>query len=148
MLPIAGVLPVLPGEYWVPPGGTELAGGKAARFGFGAGATVRLVNLAGKSVRRPGARRLQNGDIEMELRPFDEVMAADFVHRATEAAGVAADNLQEFMERVLELSRGNPGAICSMVKMANSRKYRSGAQIMVTPLYIDFRLNWQAATAR
>jgi DNA polymerase III delta prime subunit len=85
---------------------------------------------------------------KLELRPFDEVLARQFAQKTTEIAGIAADNLPEFVERVLELSRGNPGVICSLVNMAKLPKYRSGARIMVTPLYIDFRLRWESVGAR
>lgn len=85
---------------------------------------------------------------KLELRPLDEAVAVQFVHKAIAAAGLVADNLSEFTARVLELGRGNPGVLCSMVAMATLPKYRSGTQIMVTPLYIDFRLNWQAAGTR
>ena len=81
---------------------------------------------------------------KLELRPLDEVTAEQFARMAIEAAGMVADNLSEFIARMLELSRGNPGVISSMVEMARLPKYWSGAQIMVAPLYIDFRLHWQA----
>jgi Cdc6-like AAA superfamily ATPase len=85
---------------------------------------------------------------KLELRALDEVRAQQFAHAVIAAAGLRADNTAEFIARVLDLSRGNPGAITSMIEMAKLPKYRSGDHIMMTPLYIDFRLNWQPATAR
>ena len=78
---------------------------------------------------------------KLELRPLDEALADQFVRKVVEASGLIAENLPEFIARVLELGRGNPGAITSMVSMADLPKYRLGAQIMVAPLYVDFRLN-------
>jgi len=85
---------------------------------------------------------------KLELRPLDETVAEQLVQKSVVAAGVVADNLPELVARVLDLSRGNPGTITTMVAMANLPKYRSGTHIMVTPLYIDFRLKWQSAVAR
>jgi hypothetical protein len=85
---------------------------------------------------------------KMELRPLEEAVAVQLVEKAVAETGLIADNLSEFVARVMELSRGNPGVIRSMVKMAGLSKYRTGSQIMVTPLYIDLRLSWQTAGAR
>jgi hypothetical protein len=46
---------------------------------------------------------------------------------------------------VLELSERNAGAILSMLDMAKYPKYRSDEHIKITPLYIDFRMNWSPA---
>ena len=45
----------------------------------------------------------------------------------------------------MQFSGGNPGAILAMLKMAGYPKYRSNAHIKITPLYIDFRMNWDPA---
>jgi len=44
---------------------------------------------------------------------------------------------------LLEFSQGNPGAILSLLEMATHPKYRSADHIKITPLYLDFRLNWK-----
>ena len=44
-----------------------------ARFKFGAGVKTRLVDLAGRIVKRDRFRRLRNGEVELELRPFEIV---------------------------------------------------------------------------
>jgi DNA polymerase III delta prime subunit len=85
---------------------------------------------------------------KLELKPLDEALAAELVHKVIEDSGLSAQNLPEFIARVLELARGNPGAISSMVRMASLPKYRLGTQIMVAPLYVDFRLNGQPAGMR
>jgi len=85
---------------------------------------------------------------KVELHNFDEVQAAEFARMVAASSGLAASNAAEFMSRVVELSHGNPGAIAAMVEMGKSPKYRAGEQIMVSPLYIDFRLNWPSADFR
>lgn len=85
---------------------------------------------------------------KIALRPLEDAAAQRLLRQSIESAGIVAGNLTEFANRVLELSRGNPGAITAMVKMAKSPKYHAGGQIMVSPLYIDFRLNWQPAGSR
>ena len=77
---------------------------------------------------------------KLELRNFDEPQAEAFARHVIEASQLSATNANEFLARVLELSAGNPGVIVAMVEMAKLPKYRSGAQIMVSPLYIDFRM--------
>jgi alpha-mannosidase len=44
-----------------------------ARFTFGDGASVRLIDLRGNSVRGRKVRRLRGGYVELELRPFEIV---------------------------------------------------------------------------
>ena len=77
---------------------------------------------------------------KIELRNFDDLAAEQFARRAVESSGLSASNMAEFLARVLELSTGNPGAIISMVNMAKLPKYRAEEHVMVSPLYIDFRL--------
>jgi hypothetical protein len=85
---------------------------------------------------------------KLELRNFDETQAEEFAKHAVETSGLLASNANEFLLRVLELSEGNPGAIAAMVEMAGRPKYRTGNQIMVSPLYIDFRLGAPLAKSR
>jgi len=53
--------------------------------------------------------------------------------------------MSEFIERLLEFGQGNPGAILSMLEMAKHPRYRSAEHIKITPLYLDFRMNWKPA---
>jgi hypothetical protein len=57
-------------------------------------------------------------------------------------AGLSAQNMTEFLDKLLEFSEGNPSAIVSMLQMANYPKYRCEEHIKIAPLYIDFRMNW------
>ena len=77
-----------------------------------------------------------------ELKNFDSAVAERFAHEMVNRAGVSASNMNEFLGKVLELSEGNPGAILSMLQMAKFPKYRTDEHIKITPLYIDFRMNW------
>ena len=82
-----------------------------------------------------------------EIKNFDGQRAAAFAIEISQRLHIAALNLPEFMDRVLEYSHGNPGAIVSLLSMAADPKYRSHDHIKIAPLYIDFRLNWNAQSA-
>lgn len=76
----------------------------------------------------------------LQIRNFDATTALAFARGLAARARLQALNLTEFLERVVELSQGNPGAIVALVGMAREARYRSAERIKVTPLYIDFRL--------
>lgn len=79
-----------------------------------------------------------------ELRNFARPAAEQFVQECVSRLGLSAYNLREFLDRVLEFSQGNPGAILTILEMAQRPQYRSAERIKITPLYVDFRLNWKA----
>lgn len=74
------------------------------------------------------------------LTDFAPEVAREFIDWRTEASGLRAENLDEFKERTLSLSGGNPGVISWLVRLAALPKYRSGEHIKVTPLYLDFKI--------
>ncbi|HXU19858.1 MAG TPA: ATP-binding protein [Verrucomicrobiae bacterium] len=76
----------------------------------------------------------------VELTNFAPATANNFVACAIATAQLHATNLPDFRERLLNASAGNPGAILTMIQMARQPKYRSGEQILFSPLYVDFRL--------
>jgi hypothetical protein len=76
-----------------------------------------------------------------EIRNFDDAVAEQFAREVVKRTGLLASNMGEFLEKVLEFSGGNPGALVALIEMANYPKYRSDEHIKVTPLYIDFRMN-------
>jgi hypothetical protein len=80
-----------------------------------------------------------------ELKNFDPDTAQHFAQEMVGRAELSASNTKEFVAKVLELSEENPSAILSMLEMAKYPKYRSEEHIKVTPLYIDFRMNWSPA---
>lgn len=79
-----------------------------------------------------------------EIRNFDPSRAEQFAHELVQRDGLSAPNLGEFLDKILAFSGGNPGAIVALLKMANYPKYRSNEHIKITPLYIDFRMNWNS----
>lgn len=81
-----------------------------------------------------------------EIRNFDDTVAEQFAREVVKRTGLLASNLGEFLEKVLEFSEGNPGAIVALIELASDPKYRSDEHIKITPLYIDFRMNWSTAT--
>ena len=83
-----------------------------------------------------------------ELRNFEPAPAAEFVRQLVSRLGLRAANLDEFSEKIIGFSAGNPGAIASMARMAREAKYRSGEQILLTPLHIDFRMFWEHGTVQ
>jgi len=78
-----------------------------------------------------------------EIRNFDREHATQFAENVATQLNIEAENLNEFRDKVLEYSHGNPGAMLEMMKMATQEKYRSNEHIKIAPLYIDFRMSWQ-----
>lgn len=85
---------------------------------------------------------------KFEIRGFPPTVAERFIAEAAQRVGLSAENIGEFFERVLEFGQGNPGAILSMLEMARHPMYRAAEHIKITPLYLDFRLNWKPAGTR
>lgn len=84
-----------------------------------------------------------------ELQNFDRVTAEKFAEELVGRDRLSASNIREFLLKVLELTKGNPGAIVAMLRMAAHPQYRSGEHIKITPLYVDFRMDgFTAAPAR
>jgi hypothetical protein len=83
-----------------------------------------------------------------EIRNFPPTVAERFIEEVARRVNLSAENRAEFLERVLEFSQGNPSAILSMLEMAQHPKYRAAEHIKITPLYVDFRLNWKPAGVR
>ena len=80
-----------------------------------------------------------------EVRNLDSEVAEQFARESLRRAGLSAQNMEEFVEKVLEFSAGNPGAIRALLEMGGYPKYRSAERIKITPLYIDFRMHWDPA---
>jgi len=75
-----------------------------------------------------------------EIRSFDDATAEQFAWEMIRRRRLSGANVTEFLNKVLEFSGGNPGAIITMVDMARCPKYRSEERIKISPLYIDFRM--------
>ncbi|MFZ0761259.1 MAG: hypothetical protein WAM69_15030 [Candidatus Sulfotelmatobacter sp.] len=80
-----------------------------------------------------------------EIRNFHDSIAEQFAGEMIKRARLSATNMSEFLDKVLEFSGGNPGAIVALIEMATYPKYRSEEHIKITPLYIDFRMNGNIA---
>ena len=63
-----------------------------------------------------------------------------FCSRLCRREGLTAENIEQFLDRVVEYSDGNPGAMLQMIRMAKAPKYSHENQIKITPLYIDYRI--------
>lgn len=74
------------------------------------------------------------------LRNFVPELARLFAEECARREGLAAENLPQVLERVVEYSDGNPGAMLQMIRMAKAPRYTSGNQIKITPLYIDYKI--------
>jgi hypothetical protein len=77
---------------------------------------------------------------KVSLRNLDPELALCFAAGRAEGEGVTAENLNQFLNRVVEYSTGNPGAILRLIQMAKAPKYVRENQIKITPLYIDYKI--------
>jgi hypothetical protein len=84
---------------------------------------------------------------KLAIKNFDPETAREFAQLAAKDHTLSAENLSDFLTRMVEFSEGNPGAIASMIDMATMSKYRLEDHIIVSPLYIDFRLRCAAAAS-
>jgi len=80
-----------------------------------------------------------------EIRNFENLVAGQFAREVVARTKLTASNMNEFLDKILEFSAGNPGAIVALVETAKNPKYRSDEHIKIRPLYIDFRMNWSPA---
>jgi hypothetical protein len=77
---------------------------------------------------------------KVALRNFDPELARLFAAGYAEREGLTAANLDQFLNRVVEFSGGNPGAMLRLVQMAKAPKYLHEDQIKIAPLYIDYKI--------
>jgi hypothetical protein len=77
---------------------------------------------------------------KVSLRNLDPELALCFAAGRAEEEGVTAENLNQFLNRVVEYSAGNPGAILRLIQMGKAPKYVRENQIKITPLYIDYKI--------
>jgi hypothetical protein len=80
-----------------------------------------------------------------EICNFDDSTAEQFARERIKRSGLSGTNISEFVDKVLEFSGGNPGAIIALIDMATYPKYRSEEHIKISPLYIDFRMKGSVA---
>jgi len=75
-----------------------------------------------------------------EIDNFGPATAERFAREMIRSRGLSGANVGEFLEKILEFSAGNPGAMIALIDMARYPKYRSQEHIKITPLYMDFRM--------
>ncbi len=80
-----------------------------------------------------------------EILNFEDSVAEEFAREVVNRTGLEASNMNEFIEKVLEFSQGNPGAILTLLEMGAYPRYRAEEHIKIAPLYIDFRMTWKFA---
>jgi DNA polymerase III delta prime subunit len=80
-----------------------------------------------------------------EIRNFEKSVAEQFAREVVRRKNLTASNMNEFLDKILQFSEGNPRAIVALVETAKHPKYRSEEHIKISPLYIDFRMNWRVA---
>ena len=56
-----------------------------------------------------------------------------FATTCAEREGLIAENLGQFLDKIVEYSDGNPGAMLKMIHLAKDPKYSHGNQIKITP---------------
>ncbi len=83
-----------------------------------------------------------------EIRNLERTAADQFVREAISRTALTASNMDVFVEKILQFSHGNPGAIVALVKSAKEAKYRVNETIKIAPLYIDFCMNSGAVEIR
>jgi len=74
------------------------------------------------------------------LRNFELDLARRFAAGYAEREGLTAEKLEQFLDRIVEYSDGNPGSMLQMIHMAKAPKYSHENQIKIAPLYIDYRI--------
>ena len=77
---------------------------------------------------------------KLALRNFDAERAEEFATTSARREGVEAENLPQFLEKIVEYSDGNPGAMLKMIRLAREPRYFHERQIKITPLYIDYKI--------
>jgi AAA ATPase domain len=84
---------------------------------------------------------------KLAIRNFDAETAALFADQLVSQKKLSASNLKPVLEKLVEFSEGNPGAIVRMLEMAGQTKYRTDDHIKWSPLYIDFKMERVSANA-
>lgn len=77
---------------------------------------------------------------KLALRNFGLHVAEQFAATCARREGLQAENLAQFLERIVEYSDGNPGAMLRMIRLARDPRYFHEHQIKITPLYIDYKI--------
>jgi AAA ATPase domain len=78
------------------------------------------------------------------LRNFAPDTSKEFAAQIARGMPLNAVNREELIHKIVLYSKGNPGAIVAMLRMALNPKYIAQQHVKTSSLYIDFRLSWGA----
>lgn len=76
----------------------------------------------------------------LELKAWAPAVALEFARRQAELLYLNAANLEEALHGIAEMSRGYPGRILQMLRMAVDERYRQNGSIKFHVLYIDYSM--------
>lgn len=82
----------------------------------------------------------------LELKPWPHAAALEFTRRHSTEIGLMAENLDEALRGIAEMSKGYPGPILKMLRMAKDPVYRRDNQIKFHVVWLDYRLRGTGAT--
>jgi hypothetical protein len=77
----------------------------------------------------------------VELKPWPIPIALEFARRQAALSHLTADNLDEALRGISEMSHGYPGRILQMLRMAGEPTYRHGDSVKFHVLYVDYSMN-------
>jgi len=76
----------------------------------------------------------------LALKEFAPPIALEFARFEARRTDLRASNLDEVLRSLVDWSKGNPGSIVHMLKMAHFPRYWVGDQIKSHVLYLDYRM--------
>jgi hypothetical protein len=76
----------------------------------------------------------------LALKEFAPPIALEFARWEARRTNLWASNLDEVLRSLVDWSKGNPGSIVHMLKMAHFPRYWVGDQIKSHILYLDYRM--------
>jgi hypothetical protein len=82
-----------------------------------------------------------NRTSRVELKPWPAPVALEFAKQQAALSHLTADNLDEALKGIAEMSQGYPGRILQMLRMAGEPTYRHGDSVKFHVLYVDYSMN-------
>lgn len=82
-----------------------------------------------------------NRTSRVELKPWPIPIALEFARQQAALSHLTADNLDEALKGIAEMSQGYPGRILQMLRMAGEPTYRRGDSVKFHVLYVDYSMN-------
>ncbi len=88
-----------------------------------------------------------NRTSRVNLKPWPAPVALEFTRQQAALSHLAAANLDETLKGIAEMSRGYPGRILQMLRMAGEETYRHAGSIKFHVLYVDYSMNGSSMMA-